>query len=374
MINRYSNNCCNQDASCDCRKPGDVFLKVEIDSASGVSMDDMPFILKFYVYGNPQFRYFNKCQLKKANGKYYVVLNDNEFASGWLFCDVELLESVENWPDIKRPVHIKCNTGILLGVCCSADCIVPNVGQCGGDGYNVKVTRVDPVIFDPEEEETEEHECCITSEECWAEYFKLPQLVADMAIHDEHGNRIVDTYVTRQAAAAYIRSVFNGMFIENPPLILEGYITPEMLSDAVINMLKANGTSITNLPDGEDLTTIHGVLKFANKRHNAGAYSGLGRQYLRKNLVGGQNLLVQSMMQWPNTIYIVQYDYDLNGETLNIPEGCVLKFEGGSIADGKLTSAGTTLVEGQPVLTSCELQGTFQRIEDGTLLTKVIFI
>lgn len=213
----------------------------------------------------------------------------------------------------------------------------------------------------------------LTAEELFRDKFEQPKLTADMAIADEHGNRIPDTYVTRHAVAKFIQSVFNEMFIANPPLIMEGYITPEMLSEAVLNLLKANGTSVTNLPDGEDLTTIHGVLKLANKDYNPITYSGWGRRILRKNLVGGNNLLVPSMVKWSNTIYVIQYDYDLDGKTLTIPTGCTLVFEGGSINGGTLKSEGITLVKGQPRIT-CTLDGTFQRIEDGTLITKVIFI
>lgn len=373
MNNRYNNGCC-PNVPCDYPRPGNIYLEVSIASDKGIKMDDMYFILKFYVYGNSEFRYINKNQMATSEGKYYAVLHEDELMAGWLFCDVEILEGVEEWPKVKRPVTARVNTGILLGGCCESHPANPNVGQCGGEGYKITVTRVAEIPYIPEEGEQDKHECCLTAEECWAEYFGLPELIADRAVADEKGNRIVDTYVTRFAAAQYIRSVFNDTFINNPPMILEGYITPEMLSDAVINLLKANGTSVTNLPDGEDLTTIHGVLKLSNKQYNAGAYSGLGRQYLRKNLVGGLNILTQSMMQWPNTIYIIQYDYLLNGDTLTVPEGCVLKFDGGSITDGTLASTGTTFVEGQPLLEECILQGTFQRIEDGTCLTKVIFI
>ena len=214
----------------------------------------------------------------------------------------------------------------------------------------------------------------LTAEEAFREKFEPMQLTADRAIADEHGNRIPDTYVTRQAVANYIKSIYQDLFITYPPNIMEGYITPEMLSEAVKDMLAASGATITNLPDEEDLSTVHGVLKFANKRYNPGAYSGLGRQYLRKNQVAGANVLTQSMMQWPDTIYIIQYDYQLQGETINIPSGCVLKFEGGSIEGGTIATDDVTLVEGNPVLPEVTLQGTFQRIEDGTCLTKVIFI
>ena len=43
------------------------------------------------------------------------------------------------------------------------------------------------------------------------------------------------------------------------------------------------------------------------------------------------------MVNQPNTIYEIRYDFDLNGETLEMPEGCTLKFEGGSLRNGTLS-------------------------------------
>lgn len=176
----------------------------------------------------------------------------------------------------------------------------------------------------------------LTAQELFKENFRLPQLTADRAIADEHGNRIADTYVSRQSVTKHIRNTYNQQFLENPPLITEGYITPQMLSDETRQLLEESGATINNLPDGEDLQSVHGVLKLANKQHNPNSYSGLGRQYLRKNIVAGQNILTQSMIQWPNTIYIIQYDYDLNEAEITIPEGCVLDFQGGSLSNGKI--------------------------------------
>lgn len=133
--------------------------------------------------------------------------------------------------------------------------------------------------------------------------------------------------------------------------------------------------SINNNPDYEDLTEGgNNTLKFADKEYSQESFSGLGRVYLRKNIVNGVNVLTQDMISKENTIYIIQYAYQLQGETLNIPSGCVLKFDGGSVEHGTLVTDGVTLVEGNPVLPGIELQGAYQRIEDGTCLTKVIFI
>lgn len=99
-------------------------------------------------------------------------------------------------------------------------------------------------------------------------------------------------------------------------------------------------TSAKNLADEEDLTSkvedSKSVMKFADKAYDASSFSGQGRVYLRKNIVLGKNILTQSMINDDNTRYIIQYDYDLNGETISIPEGCTLDFQGGSFNNGIL--------------------------------------
>ena len=82
--------------------------------------------------------------------------------------------------------------------------------------------------------------------------------------------------------------------------------------------------------DEEDITDINGELKFKDKAYVPANYSGLGRKYLRKNIVNSVNTLTQSMINEANTIYVIQYDYTLD-EDITIPDNCVLEFDGGSI-------------------------------------------
>lgn len=114
-------------------------------------------------------------------------------------------------------------------------------------------------------------------------------------------------------------------------------VTPDMLSESVKQLLAEAGATITNLPDEEDITTTGGTvptLKFKDKEYLPEMASGLGRVILRKNFVGRKNILTQEMISKPNTIYIIQYDFDLNGAEITIPEGCTLDFQGGSLANG----------------------------------------
>lgn len=90
-------------------------------------------------------------------------------------------------------------------------------------------------------------------------------------------------------------------------------------------------------PDEEDLTVSNDIIKFKDKAYSAASYSGLGKKYLRKNMVGGVNILTQSMVNAANTEYIIRYDYDLNGAEISLLGNCVLKFEGGSLSNGTIS-------------------------------------
>ena len=52
-----------------------------------------------------------------------------------------------------------------------------------------------------------------------------------------------------------------------------------------------------------------------------------------------KNVLIKDMINKPNTVYEIRYDFDLNGETIEIPENCTLRFTGGKLANGTLKGA-----------------------------------
>lgn len=118
---------------------------------------------------------------------------------------------------------------------------------------------------------------------------------------------------------------------------------------ASIKPIEVTG-NVTNTPDEEDLTSINvggtDVLKFKDKPYTPLTYSGMGRKILRKNIVDGVNTLTQSMMQDANTIYVIKYDFDLRGATIEVPEKCVLEFNGGSLDNGVLLGNKTSIVAG----------------------------
>ena len=96
--------------------------------------------------------------------------------------------------------------------------------------------------------------------------------------------------------------------------------------------------------DEEDITEQNGTLQLANKTYDKQSFSGLGRVYLRKNIVGDKNVLTQAMINKANTIYVIQYDYDLKEASINIPENCVLQFDGGSLSNGTIVGNKTSIL------------------------------
>ena len=133
-----------------------------------------------------------------------------------------------------------------------------------------------------------------------------------------------------------------------------GVIANEKTSDYTTEVKIDSSTGILYIPeinqispDEEDVTvdTIgeEKILKFKDKEYDKDSYSGLGRKYLRKNIIDGVNVLTQQMFSYSDTRYIIQYDYDLNGNTIMIPTDCVLDFKGGSFRNGTLKLDNTTI-------------------------------
>lgn len=120
----------------------------------------------------------------------------------------------------------------------------------------------------------------------------------------------------------------------------EQRVTPGMLSPETIQIINASGGgTINNLPDGETLAEIEmaeglKAIGIPNRQPD----TNLGYVILKKN----KSLIEQ--IKEENTIYEVRYAYDLGGETLSMPENCVLKFEGGIISNGTINGNKTSIV------------------------------
>lgn len=98
-------------------------------------------------------------------------------------------------------------------------------------------------------------------------------------------------------------------------------------------------------PDEEDLTVSkpdkngNAIVSLKNRVYDESNFSGKGYKILRKNIqiIDGvrKNILTQDMINKPNTVYEIRYDFDLNGTEVSIPENSELIFNGGTITNGK---------------------------------------
>lgn len=121
-----------------------------------------------------------------------------------------------------------------------------------------------------------------------------------------------------------------------------GSIGYEQLNDNLKQLFREK-VNVTNYPDDEDITSVDNMLKFKDREADSTKFQSKGYVILRKNLhlVNGviKNILTQDMINKPNYIYEIRYDFDLNEETINIPENCTLKFKGGSLNNGILSNS-----------------------------------
>lgn len=99
-----------------------------------------------------------------------------------------------------------------------------------------------------------------------------------------------------------------------------------------------NGESYGNAvpADEEDITATNGSLKLKDREVDVANFQSRGYKILRKNIVDGKNILTQNMINEPNTIYEIRYDFDLNDEKITVPDNCYFVFKCGSVANGSL--------------------------------------
>ena len=163
----------------------------------------------------------------------------------------------------------------------------------------------------------------------------LKKAIEDIDVTDQIGSKLDKT------EAANLYQPKGNYLTEHQDISGKANITDVYTKQQVDTAL---GNKQDTLADSEDVVKVTKensvALNFANKTYNSAAFSGLGKTYLRKNIVTlegvEKNVLTQAMVNTANTIYHIQYDYDLNGQTITLPAGCVLEFDGGSIANGFL--------------------------------------
>ena len=87
-----------------------------------------------------------------------------------------------------------------------------------------------------------------------------------------------------------------------------------------------------------------------------------------------RNILMPNMINQPNTIYEIRYNFDLDGKTITIPNNCVLYFTSGKFYNGSISMDNTivsTLYE--DILLEVNISGNYYNIQKYIEDTKSLF-
>lgn len=90
------------------------------------------------------------------------------------------------------------------------------------------------------------------------------------------------------------------------------------------------------IPSSDMTDTVQQAISFAEstekRSYNSSNPDGMGYLVLKKNKTFAEQVTEE------NTIYEIRYDFNLNSATVVIPSGCVLKFNGGKLQNGTIST------------------------------------
>lgn len=121
---------------------------------------------------------------------------------------------------------------------------------------------------------------------------------------------------------------------------VNSYIS-DLISTAVTNATKLNPEDLSKNSEGEIQLT------------DRDSTNGMGYVILRKNKTFAEQVTKE------NTIYEIRYDFDLNGATITIPEGCTLDFQGGSFRNGSIVGNNTKVRAGLDKIFNLDVEGSW---------------
>lgn len=140
----------------------------------------------------------------------------------------------------------------------------------------------------------------------------------------------------------YMSFIING--VES---LVDVVTSSDTTTDKVADKIVAKLTeTMTEYEVSKDVSTITLTRKFGGEV-SASSFSAVNTgascsitDSTKKEL---RNILTPIMMNQPNTIYEIRYDFDLNGKTIEMQEGCTLKFKGGCLHNGGINFNNTSL-------------------------------
>lgn len=164
----------------------------------------------------------------------------------------------------------------------------------------------------------------------------------------------------------YLAFIINGVE-SHVDVVASTDTTTDKVADKIVAKLTA---TMTEYEVSKDASTVTLIRKFGGVISKPSSFSAVDTgascsitDSTKKEL---RNILTPIMMNQPNTTYVIRYDFDLNGETIEMQEGCTLKFEGGMFGNGVLNCKQSRVFIDNISQTSClynyKPQGVGERI------------
>lgn len=155
----------------------------------------------------------------------------------------------------------------------------------------------------------------------------------------------------------YISFIINGVE-SHVDIVTSSDTTTDKVADKIVSKLTE---TMTEYEVSKDASTVTLTRKFGGVISTPSSFSavntGVSCSITDSTRQEFRNIITPIMMNQPDTIYEIRYDFDLNGETIKMQKGCTLKFEGGSLVNGVLKGNSTNL-SGIPNL-KCSFDGIF---------------
>lgn len=139
----------------------------------------------------------------------------------------------------------------------------------------------------------------------------------------------------------YISFIINGVE-SHVDVVTSSDTTTDKVADKIV--LKLTET-MTEYEVSKDASTITLTRKFGGEVSTASSFSAVNTgtscsitDSTKKEL---RNIITPIMMNQPNTIYEIRYDFDIMGEEIKLPDGVSLYYNGGSIKNGTIYLSNT---------------------------------
>lgn len=161
------------------------------------------------------------------------------------------------------------------------------------------------------------------------------------------------------ASDGYLAFIINGVESHVDVVASTDTTTEKVAAKIVLKLAE----SMVEYEVSQNASTITLTRKFGGKVSTPSSFSAVGTGasciITDSTKIELRNILTSNMISQPNTIYEIRYDFNLNGETIQMKEGCTLKFEGGSLNNGILKCDNTIINNANfVVLNNCSFSGT----------------